>query len=176
MARVMLQLWYTKWMRILLAAFVVVASVASSPTIGHSHADGGAAHRHLGSGVGHHDDHHDTPHEEYEGTGSVVLGAGEFHFHSLFFGIPITLPSTTGKMTGSAAPFSLADACPSLGASFDEGRYLQLKERAPPPLSPGLLACGMGPGLDTASHCSRQLPASSALLRAQHARSVVLRC
>jgi hypothetical protein len=163
-------------MRLVLATFVLVGSVGSSSTFGHAHEGGDSNHYHVGFEVGHdadHDSHHhDGLEDEHDGP-ELLAGGGEFHLHSVLFGVPFTLLNASAERTSTHHVW-LSVGCPTLSTSFD-GSHL-LKERIPWPFDWGLIDFALG--IDSGSVTGRSAYGfdSSAPSCSPHARSVVLRC
>jgi hypothetical protein len=169
-------------MRLVLATFVLVGSLGSSPTFGHAHEGGDSDHRHLGHHLGHHlgselghdADHHDGLHEEHDGSEWLARRGIEYHLHGVLFGIPFTVPNPSAQLSSTSNPFLLADDCPTLIPAFGVSHLL--KERIPWPVDWGVFDLALGIASGTASHRSTYRFDSFPPSCSPQARSVVLRC
>jgi hypothetical protein len=108
------------FLRLMLAASVSAGSVASTPTIGHAHPLPRSLHR------AHHDfdaiDHahwqhsHKPASDDHDDLATIALSESLFHLHTVWFGIPLTLPAPTGHQNEQASRVPLADVCWISGA------------------------------------------------------------
>ena len=120
-------------LNLMLAAGVLVGSVASTPTFGHAHPVSGPLH-HV-----HHDldaiDHSNWSHfhqeasDDHDDHAAIILCESVFHLHSVWFGVPFTLPAPAGHQNQQAGRVSLADACWTSGATAVSTNGAAVRER-----------------------------------------------
>src|SRR5438128_597005 len=116
------------FLRLSLAASILVTGITSFPMAGHSHALPESFH-HIHSDwstPGHAHDHAEECDEDHDAPG---ITADVFHFHGVCCGLPFTLPASREHQEDSYRHYPLPDACPTIGMSADACRTSAVGER-----------------------------------------------
>ena len=170
-----------KLLKLMVAASVLVGSVASTPTFGHAHRLSASMpydHDHSEALAHSHGSHsHGQPVDDHAHDAVIALDDSVFHLHGVWFGIPFTTPAPVEHQNDHARRVPLTDACfTSAGPGLATG-VVPVRERSVRPDALGL-ALDIGAGLQIPTNPRLT---SSPLLEAGtpcalQARSGVLRC
>ncbi|RUL86977.1 hypothetical protein [Tautonia sociabilis] len=96
---------FTSPLRFLLALVTLAASLCSAPSFGHSHGGLDADHWHPALLSDDHRRAHE--HAEHDHEAEPTLSGSFHHFHGVFFGLLVTIPSAGSQVSpGGSFPFT----------------------------------------------------------------------
>lgn len=170
--------------RLLVAAAMLLGSVASGPTFGHAHPNGDTQHVHVDWDADHHHDDASRDHESAvvesdhdHDADLAVAGSLQFHLHCVLLGIPVSLPVPAAPRSDHEThnPFASAYVLPSPVIHGCSARSLEGRPVCPDALG---LALDIGAGLQipTNPHLTSPPLHEASIPCALQARSGVLRC
>jgi hypothetical protein len=170
-----------KLMKLMVAASVLVGSVASTPTFGHAHRLSDSPpydHDHSEALAYSHGSHsHGQPLDDHAHDAVITLEDSVFHLHGVWFGIPFTTPAPVEHQNDNGGRVPLTDACfTSAGPGLATG-VGPVRERSVCPDALRLaLDIGTGPQIPTNPRLTSSPLLEPGIPCALQARSGVLRC